>query len=229
MLTDPSRGSKTPYARSHHSAPAHNTTRAGHPLIIIMDKAQKHMLALGKKAKADGNDIAGDLLSEPMDAEDSKEYVEAMENRTKEIEAAGKTERAAMEQEVKKNELSARRDESAVTARYARLTRSSDEFELEDKEKTLKQFKIVERRRRKKFGRSNQAGHLKLKKLLKSKRKTAKFFRRRAASSSGSGRGGGGGLMGPPGDRVTFEQMEEHESEKGTRRKHFRQSVPKTN
>ena len=42
-------------------------------------------------------------------------------------------------------------------------------------------------------------------------------------------RGGGGGLMGPPGDRVTFEQMEEHESEKGTRRKHFRQSVPKTN
>ena len=187
------------------------------------------MLAFGKQAKADGNAVAADLLTDPMDEEDSKEYVEAMENRAKEIKAAGKVERAAMEEEKKKNELSVQRDESAVTARYARLTRSSEEFELEDKEKTLKQFQIVERRRRKKFARSNQAGHLKFKKMFKSKRKTAKFFRRRAASSSGSGRGGGGGLMGPPGDRVTFEQMEEHEGEKGTRRKHFRQSVPKTN
>ena len=194
-----------------------------------MDRLKKHMTVFGNKAKADGNAVAADLLLQPMDDEDSKEYVEGMENRVKEIKAAGKAERAAMEEEKKKNNLSIERDESAVNARHAAMAREADEFELEDKEKTLKQFQIVERRRRKKFARSNQAGHLKFKKMFKSKRKTAKFFRRRAASSSGSGRGGGGGLMGPPGDRVTFEQVDEHTKGDSTRRKHFRQSVPKTN
>ena len=146
------------------------------------------MLAFGKQAKADGNAVAADLLMDPMDAEDSKEYVEAMENRAEEIKAAGKVERAAMEEEKKKNNLSIERDESAVNARHAAMAREAEEFELEDKEKMLKQYKIVERRLRKKFPRSNKMGHLKFKKISKSKRKTAKFFRRRAASSSGSGR-----------------------------------------
>ena len=195
-----------------------------------MDRLQKHMTVFGNAAKADGNAVAADLLLRPMDAEDSKEYVEGMENRVKEIEAAGKAERAAMEEEVKKNNLSIERDESAVNAAHAEMAREADEFELEDKKKMLKQYKIVERRRRKKFPRSNKMGHLKFKKISKSKRKTEKFFRRGAASSSGSGRGGGGGLMGPPGDRVTFEQVEEYKNKKGTQhKKHFRQSVPKTN